>query len=208
MKTDLSISLLKLWRKLTPKKLWRFLVTQCYWRGRLKALGKMTILYRPLVVINASHISIGSRAFIREDARLEVLVRQDVAWIPELVLADGVTIEQGFHTVCQGRVEIGEDVAIGPYCIIVDTRHPHDPPDTLPRMGERLPAEFSHVIIGAGTMIGGHVVILPDVVIGRCCVIGAGSVVTKNIPDYSVALGNPARVIKQFDVITRTWTTS
>lgn len=192
-------------KKITLKKIWRFSVTQVYWRSRFKLLGKRSVLYKPLIVINPGFISIGRRAFIRENSRLEVVVRDGVAWTPELILADGVTIEQGFHTVCQGRIEVGEDVAIGPYCIVVDTRHPHDPPDSLPRMGERLPSEYSFVKIGAGTMIGGHVVILPNVVIGRCCVIGAGSIVTADVPDYSVALGNPARVIKTFDVSSRSW---
>ena len=192
-------------RKVTFKKLWRLAVTVVYWRGRFKSIGRRSILYRPILVMNPKFISIGDRVFIRENARLEALYRHDVSWVPELKLANGVTIEQGFHTVCQGSIDIGENVAIGPYCVVVDTRHPHDPPDTLPRMGERLPRERSFVKVGAGSMIGGHVVILPNVEIGKCCVIGAGSIVTKSIPDYSVAMGNPARVVKVFDVSNREW---
>lgn len=52
------------------------------------------------------------------------------------------------------------------------------------------------IVIGEDCWIGSNVTILGGVKIGNGCVIGAGSIVTKNIPDYSVAVGNPARVIK------------
>ena len=53
------------------------------------------------------------------------------------------------------------------------------------------------VTIGSNVWIGGNVVIMPGVTIGDCCVIGAGSVVTKDIPAWTVAAGNPARVIRK-----------
>ncbi|RGL06959.1 acyltransferase [Bifidobacterium pseudocatenulatum] len=55
------------------------------------------------------------------------------------------------------------------------------------------------VIIGSGAWIGNNVIILGGVSIGEKAVIGAGAVVTKSIPAYSIAVGNPARVIKQYD---------
>ena len=53
--------------------------------------------------------------------------------------------------------------------------------------------------IGDDTWIGANVVVLPNVSIGKCCVIGAGAVVTHDIPDYSVAVGVPAKVVKKID---------
>ena len=53
------------------------------------------------------------------------------------------------------------------------------------------------VVIGSNVWIGGSVVITPGVHIGDCCVIGAGSVVTKDIPAWSLAAGNPCRVIRE-----------
>jgi acetyltransferase-like isoleucine patch superfamily enzyme len=103
-------------------------------------------------------------------------------------------------------VTIEDGVSITPYCAIVDTFHPHDPPDMLePRIGDRLPATRTFVHIGQGSFIGTHSVILPNVRIGRGCVIGAGSVVSRDIPDYCIATGQPAKVRSRFDPRTRTW---
>lgn len=59
--------------------------------------------------------------------------------------------------------------------------------------------------IGDGSWIGTHVAIIGDVHIGKNCVIGANSVVTKDIPDYSVAVGIPAKIIKQYNFTTNSW---
>jgi len=57
-------------------------------------------------------------------------------------------------------------------------------------------AESLPITIGNDVWIGRRVIILPGVVIGDGCVIGAGAVVTKSLPPYSVAVGNPARIVK------------
>lgn len=56
----------------------------------------------------------------------------------------------------------------------------------------------SPIRIGDGTWLGHHVVVLPGVTIGRHVVVGAGSVVTEDLPDYCVAVGSPARVIRRY----------
>ncbi|MBU6257349.1 MAG: acyltransferase [Burkholderiales bacterium] len=187
------------------RTLWRWMLTQTWWRLRLRALGRRSILYRPLLVAGAGRIRIGDRCTVREAARLEVIARPEVGWIATLEIGNGVNIEQGVHIVSQCRVVIGDNVSITPYCVIVDTAHPYDPPDTLPKIGARLPDRASHVEIGAGTFVGAHSIILPDVTIGRGCVIGAGSVVAHDVPDYALVVGSPARIVKIFDPRTRIW---
>jgi acetyltransferase-like isoleucine patch superfamily enzyme len=59
--------------------------------------------------------------------------------------------------------------------------------------------DSKEVVLREGCWIGANVVILPGVTIGRNSVVGAGSVVTKSVPDYSIAVGNPARVIKKIE---------
>lgn len=89
------------------------------------------------------------------------------------------------------RVTIGDNVLMGPYVQVYAAYHPVDPLERL--SGRELSAP---VIIGNNVWIGGGVIVLPGVTIGDNSVIGAGSVVTKNIPENSVAAGNPC-VIKR-----------
>lgn len=170
------------------------------------AVGWRTTLFSPILVTGSTRIFIGSRSQIRDLARLEVIRRpEEVGWDATLRIGSRVNIEQGVHIVCQCEVVIEDDVSITPYCAIVDTYHPHDRPDELPKIGARLPQERSFVHIGAGTFIGTKSTILPNVRIGKCCVIGAGSVVTDSLPDYVMAVGSPARIISVFDVKIKKW---
>lgn len=91
------------------------------------------------------------------------------------------------------KVEIGDNAFIGPGVHIYTASHPLD-------AFERRAFECSKpVSIGNDCWIGGNTTICPGVKIGNGCVIGAGSVVTKDIPAYSLAVGNPAKVIRQLN---------
>lgn len=88
------------------------------------------------------------------------------------------------------NVSIGDNVLLGPNVILSTAAHPIDPI-------ERRKTEYGAPIsIGNDVWIGGNVTILPGVKIGHNCVVGAGSVVTKNVPNNSVAVGSPCRVTR------------
>lgn len=90
-----------------------------------------------------------------------------------------------------GLVTIGDRVMFGPFVSIYAATHETEV------QSRRDNIEFAReVTIGDDCWIGGNVVILLGVVIGNGCTIGAGSVVTKSVPDYSVAIGSPAKVVK------------
>lgn len=184
---------------------WRFLVTSFFWRFKLGAIGRRSVLFSPQMIQGAHRIFIGAGTQIREFSRLETVHRPEMGWDATLRIGNRVNIEQGVHIVCQCEVTIEDDVSITPYCAIVDTYHPYDPPDIGPKIGDRLPTERTFVHIGAGAFIGTKAVILPNVRIGRGAVIGAAAVVTHDVPDYSVAMGAPARVVSRFDPGTRQW---
>ncbi|HEY0188411.1 MAG TPA: sugar O-acetyltransferase [Cellulomonas sp.] len=103
----------------------------------------------------------------------------------------GTFINTDFLVLGGGRVEIGEHVLIGPSTRLYTPNHPIDPDDR--RAGyERV----APIVIGANAWLGGSVVVLPGVTIGESSVVGAGSVVTKDVPPGVVVAGNPARVIR------------
>lgn len=133
-----------------------------------------------------------------------------------IVLDDGVTVRpyaqiwSGGGTVRIGRgseigercrisiansLEIGEKVLLSPNVYITDCDHEYRNID-VPVIEQGIVQKGQAVSIGDGSYIGIDTVIVGNVKIGKHCVIGANSVVTKDVPDYSVAVGIPARVIK------------
>ncbi|MFA6805456.1 MAG: DapH/DapD/GlmU-related protein [Candidatus Methanomethylophilaceae archaeon] len=89
----------------------------------------------------------------------------------------------------QGGITIGNDVKFGPFVKILTTNHPLDPNDRTTLISD-------HVVIKDNAWIGANTTILPGITIGRNSVVGAGSVVTKDVPDNVAVAGNPARKIR------------
>jgi acetyltransferase-like isoleucine patch superfamily enzyme len=102
----------------------------------------------------------------------------------------------------QGNVLIEENVLMADNIKIIANQHNYDRIDiSIKKQG----CHHKEIIIRSGSWIGINVTILSGVTIGRNSVIGAGSVVTKDVPDYSVAVGNPAKVIKHYDIVRQKW---
>ncbi|SMY15898.1 sugar O-acetyltransferase [Photobacterium aquimaris] len=131
-----------------------------------------------------------------------LLIIKDRAHIEPNFFCDyGYNIELGSHfysnhnltilDVC--KVTIGDNVLIGPHVMISTATHPLDP------IARQHTEYGANIIIGNNVWIGGNASILPGVTIGDNCVIGAGSVVTADIPANSVAVGNPCRVTKTLE---------
>lgn len=90
-----------------------------------------------------------------------------------------------------GKITIGDNVLIGPDCKLFTPQHP------MNYKQRRIPQEICYpVSIGDDTWLGGNVTVCPGVRIGKRCIIGAGSVVLRDIPDDTMVAGNPAVVIK------------
>ena len=138
-------------------------------------------------------------------------------------IGKGVHVDIDFHCECGKHIFIGDKVIINMNCTFVDNNRIDIGNNVLiasnvqiytathsVRLDERMVQNWSEgqeicrtyalpVKIEDGVWIGGGVIILPGVTIGRNSVIGAGSVVTRSIPENCVAVGNPCRVIKQID---------
>lgn len=136
-----------------------------------------------------------------------------------IVLEDGVTVRPyaqiwvGGGTIRIGKgseigercrisiansLEIGEKVLLSPNVYITDCDHEYRNVD-IPVIDQGIVQKGQKVSIGNGSYIGINTVIVGNVKIGKHCVIGANSVVTKDVPDYCVAVGSPARVIKTIE---------
>ena len=100
----------------------------------------------------------------------------------------------GINCVCGGELVIGNDVMMGPECVIFSRNHEFANTDVPMNLQGFQDAKAC--VIGDDVWIGRRVMIMPGVHIGNHCIIGAGSVVTKDVPDWAVVAGNPATVKK------------
>lgn len=112
-----------------------------------------------------------------------------------VTIGDRCLIGKGTGIVGHDAIEIGDDVFTGHNVYITDANHGYEDLD-LP-IGRQF-EDPRPVRIGAGSWLGHGTIVLPGASIGRHVVVGAGSVVTGDLPDFSVAVGNPARVIRRY----------
>lgn len=127
-------------------------------------------------------ISVGSNVNIEHGAMITSLM--------SIGENSGVGINAKIH----GRVSIGKNVMMGPDCIIYTKNHAFS--DISKPMREQGFQDEKPVTIEDDVWIGGRVIILPGVHIANGSIIGAGSIVTKNVPPYAIVGGNPAKVLK------------
>ena len=121
---------------------------------------------------------------------------QDMVTNPVVRIGDRCLIGRGTSIIGHLSIEIGNDVFTGMNVYITDQNHGYENLDEP--IGKQLPNE-QPVSIGESSWIGSGAIILPGSKIGDHVVIGANSVVTGEIPSYSVAVGSPARVVRQYD---------
>ncbi len=103
-----------------------------------------------------------------------------------------VFVNFNFSALSSAKIEIGDNCYIGPNVGLYTAMHPIDPERRIKGINFAKPVK-----IGKNCWLGASVIVLPGVEIGEGCTIGAGSVVTKNIPPYSIAAGNPAKIIRK-----------
>lgn len=193
-----------LWLSFRAKNVWARFLTQYVYRSQFAAIGKRSIIIKPILIRNARAISLGADCGIRNNARIEVL-HPSHDGLPRLIMGDGTTIEQDVHIICGNKIRIGNRVTIAPRVTILDTVHSHDDPSDNSGIGSRTPSQNLTVEIGDQAFLGVGVVVMPGVQIGKFCIIGANSVVTKSLPDYCVCAGSPAQVIKRYDFEIKAW---
>ena len=169
-------------------------------RGRrFHSFGQRSlIMWRPTTIFNEQYISIGEDTLIGEGVALSagMVPGQTCISSPVVTIGDRCLIGRGSGIVGHFSIVIGNDVWTGHHVYITDQNHGYE--DVHRPISQQTQPERP-VVIGDGSWLGFGSVVLPGVTIGKHCVIGANSVVTRDIPDYSVAVGAPAKVIRYYD---------
>lgn len=172
-------------------------------RAALRSAGKNVVLSRGFSANHPECVSIGTNVFIGEFCWISMLPvnyqkdAPDIALSPTLTIGDNSYIGRFATFACMNDIFIGNDVMFADRVFVGDCFHGF--------MSRELPIKDQYlyspgpVRIGDGSWIGINVSIMPNVTIGRNCVIGANSVVTSDIPDFHVAAGSPARVLRAVD---------
>ena len=166
------------------------------------AYGKDVYIESGVVINRPRFVHLGDHVRIKRNTSINLHPQDKKSKEGILFIGDHVIISEGCIISACNRIVIEENVGISPYVMIIDnSRKPGD----VIRPSKEQKLELSYVHIGADSWIAYNACILPNVTIGKHCIIGALSVVNHDIPPYSIAVGSPARVVKRFDFERRQW---
>jgi acetyltransferase-like isoleucine patch superfamily enzyme len=166
-----------------------------------KKFGNHSKIVFPLSINGMKNISIGKDVYVAYRSWLAALPLTGEA-VCELVIGKGTCIGNFNHIYATKSIVIGENVLTADKVYISDNLHEYED-ITFPIIHQPI-KQIASVVIGDGTWIGENACVI-GVKIGKNCVIGANSTVTKDIPDYCVAVGSPAKVIKRYCLESKMW---
>jgi acetyltransferase-like isoleucine patch superfamily enzyme len=158
----------------------------------------------PGVMVNRPRfVSLGDRVRILRNTNINLHPRDRHSEKILLKLGNDVIISENCYISACNSIIIEENVGISPNVMIIDNSR--KPGDVVRPSKEQDISKGGHVMIGADSWVAFGSCVLPNVTIGRHCIIGALSVVNTDIPPYSVAVGSPARVVKRYDFERKQW---
>ncbi len=168
-----------------------------------KTFGDNSNIIKPSRIVGSKYIEIGNNVNLYHGLRLEAVDKWNgVKFTPSIIFADNVGVQQNCHITCAVSVTVGKYTSILPCVMITDITHQYKDITVPPGYSDIV---VSPVSIGEYCMIGFGSAIMPGVHIGNNCIVGANSVVTHDLPDGSVAIGNPARIIKKYNHYLNKW---
>lgn len=164
-------------------------------------------------IIGLASINIGNNFHAGKDFWVEAVhSTAKQTFKPQLIIKDNVSVCDSVHIGATNYVEIGNNVLMASKIYISDHNHgfyagenqsdPETPPISRPVSSDK------RVVIEDNVWLGELVTVLPGVTIGKGSIIGSNSVVSKSIPPHSIAVGSPAKVIKQYNSISNKWESS
>lgn len=172
-----------------------------YIGGQLSKCGSHFYVKKYMALLRgAQYISIGDNVWFGKGVQLTAWShsRANQVFAPEIIIGNNCSVGDYSHITAINKIVIGDNVLLGKNVLITDNAHGMS---TFPSMSispiNRELYSKGAVTIEDNVWLGERAAILPGVHIGYGAIIGAGSIVTKDIPPYAIACGNPARIIKQ-----------
>lgn len=167
------------------------------------------------ILVNPFKHHRGKGGIVRRSTRMDVFPFNEFELGVKSIVEDFATINNGVGAVFIGNntiiglgctiigpVKIGNGVMLAQNVVVSGLNHGYE---DISKSPSAQPTVTSPIEISDDVWIGANCVITAGVSIGRHAVIGAGTVVTKDLPPYSVSVGNPAKIIKLYNEVTRTW---
>lgn len=154
---------------------------------QFKALGPDCVFEAGVLVFHPENISLGRNVYVGHQSILKGYYKN------ELTIGDETWIGQQVFMHAAGGLTIGARVGIGPGVKILTSQHREAGRDTPVLFS---PIELAPVVIADDADLGIGAIVLPGVTIGRGAVVGAGAVVTRDVPAYAVVAGSPARILR------------
>jgi len=151
------------------------------------------------MIVGKSYISIGYNVVMGKHIQLTAWASNECEKkAPQIVIGSDSQIGSYNHITAINKIEIGNGVLTGKFVTITDNSHgnPGNLSDCDITPIKRKVFSKGPVVIEDNVWIGDKATILPNVRLGRCSIVGANSVVTKDVPPYTVVAGNPAKIIK------------
>ncbi|MCD9575247.1 acyltransferase [Flavobacterium soyae] len=177
---------------------WRFLFI--FNQILFKKFGKKSVILNSLKIEGHKNIEIGENVFIGYKSWISsISITSDNS---KLVIGNGSKIGNFNHIYATRCISIGENVLTADKVYISDNLHNYED-ITTPIVKQSL-KQVANVFIGDGSWLGENVCII-GASIGKNCVVGANSVVTRNIPDYCIVVGAPATIIKRYCFDSASW---
>jgi acetyltransferase-like isoleucine patch superfamily enzyme len=169
-------------------------------RRKFKKLGKNIKLLFPLVIEGKQYIEIQDNVNLAKGIYLAAT--NQTGHTPEIIIGRGTRLGNFNHIYATRSIVIGENVLTSERVYISDNLHNYTDINR-PIIAQEI-NQVSNVRIGSGSWLGQNVCVI-GCSIGKNCVIGANAVVTRDIPDYCVAVGIPAKVIKKYNPELKLW---
>jgi acetyltransferase-like isoleucine patch superfamily enzyme len=172
--------------------------------ARFASFGSRSVIVPPAKVVGAHRIHIGQDVLIHDRAWFSVVEEhRGRRHEPRLTIGDRTVFGRDAYFSCVGTIEVGSDVLAADRVFVTDTFHDYRDVGT-PILAQPM-AEPRTTRIGSGAYLGVNAVVLAGVTVGEGAFVGAGAVVTGDVPAHSVAVGNPARVVRHWDATAGEW---